>query len=381
MYRRTFVKLMALPALTAFGATCACACTPQPPSGGEGASIEGNSTNTPAPAAQLITDAYGRTVSVPGTVSRVATVGSGARIVAYAGAAHKLVAVTDMDRNASPTRPYTVAHAATFAALPSTSNGNHLNETEVDAEALLALAPDLIVSSRSAAECDALQTLLNIPVIGVSYQDDLFGASIKTSITSVAHACNTQATGDALIAALGTWEADIRTRLAQITMPAPTAYVAGLNFKGSKGFTGTTAAYPVFDILGVPNVAAASGNTANFDTTIEQIGAWDPAYIFVNMSNAAKLQADYDAHAAFFDTLRAFTDGNIYTQPSFTYNGTNTELAICDLYWTSAVLFPDAFGDCASPDFFGEIMETFLHVDVYGELSAAGVTFERVEVW
>ena len=336
---------------------------------------------TPAPTEKTIVDAYGRTVVVPATVTRVATVGSGARLVVYAGAVDKLVAVTDMETKAAATRPYSIAYQGLFASLPSTCNGNHLNETEVDAEALLALAPDVIISSRSAAECDALQAQIGIPVVGVSYQDDLFGDKIKTSIRCTAEACGTEAAGEALIAKIEGWEADIKARLAKVTTTVPTAYAAGLNFKGSKGFTGTSASYPVFDILNIPNVAAQSGSTSNFDTTVEQIMAWDPAYIFANMANLSKLQADYDQNPAAFDGMTAFKEGNIYSQPSFTYNGTNTELAIADVYWTASVIYPEAFGDCATPEFLDSILQAFLHVSYIEKLTAQGQGFYHVDEW
>ncbi len=101
-----------------------------------------------------VTDVYGRTVTIPADVQTCATVGSAARFVVYAGGADKLVAVTEMDKPATPARPYTVACEQVFASLPTTSNGNHLMETSVDGEAMLELEPDVIISSRSAQECD-----------------------------------------------------------------------------------------------------------------------------------------------------------------------------------------------------------------------------------
>ena len=334
-----------------------------------------------APTEKTVVDAYGRSVVVPAEVAKVATVGSGARLVVYAGAVDKLVAVTEMETKSAMTRPYTVAYADRFAALPATSNGNHLNETEVDAESLLALAPDVIISSRSAAECDALQAQIGIPVIGVSYQDDLFGDAIKTSIRATAAACGTEAAGEELIKAIEGWEADITSRLAKVTGDSPTAYAAGLNFKGSKGFTGTSANYPVFTILGITNVAAQSGNTSNFDTTVEQILAWNPDYIFANMANLGKLQADYETAPAAFDAMTAFSEDRIYSQPSFTYNGTNTELAIADVYWTASIIYPEAFGDCASPEFLDDILKAFLHTSYINQLTEQGMGFYQVDEW
>ncbi len=379
MKRRSFVQT-AVAAVAALALSGLCAC----------ASTETDTTATPetptttqeeTATTKTVVDAYGRTILVPAEVTKVATVGSGARIVVYAGAVEKLVAVTDMETGAAPTRPYTIAYQDFFASLPSTSNGNHLNETEVDAEAMLALAPDVIISSRSAEECDALQAKIGIPVVGVSYQDDLFGSKIKTSITCVAQACGTEEAAQELLDAIAGWEKDITERLTKVTSESPKVYAAGLNFKGSKGFTGTSASYPVFEILGLTNVAADSGNTSNFDTTIEQIGAWDPEYIFANMANLSKLQADYEANAAFFDMMTAFKEDKIYSQPSFTYNGTNTELAICDVYWTASVIYPEAFGDCASAEFLGSIVEAFLHTPTLEQLNQMGINFNHVDEW
>lgn len=120
----------------------------------------------------MITDYNGRNVSFPSNVERVATIGSAARSVVYAGAQDKLVAITEADR---PTelRPYTLVYPELFSSLPTTSDGNHLNSTNIDKEKLLEINPDVILSSRSKNECERLEKDLNIPVIGVGFQDEI----------------------------------------------------------------------------------------------------------------------------------------------------------------------------------------------------------------
>ena len=132
-----------------------------------------------------ITDVYGRTVTIPADVQTCATVGSAARFVVYAGGQDKLIAVTEKENPVSASRPYTVAYEELFTSLPTTSNGNHLVETSVDGEAMLELNPDVIISSRSAQECDDLQAQLDIPVIGISYQDQIFTEDVFKSIKSL----------------------------------------------------------------------------------------------------------------------------------------------------------------------------------------------------
>ena len=145
-----------------------------------------------AAATKTVVDAYGRSVEVPADVQSAATVGSGARFVVYAGGQDKLIAATEMETEPALNRPYTIAYKGLFANLPATSNGNHLLETNVNEEQLMELAPDVIISSRSAEECDSLQADTGIPVIGITYQNQLFTDNVYTSITCVGEALGTQ---------------------------------------------------------------------------------------------------------------------------------------------------------------------------------------------
>ena len=52
-----------------------------------------------------ITDIDGRNVQYPREVEKIATVGSAARVVVYAGAQDKLIGITEMDRP-NVLRPY-----------------------------------------------------------------------------------------------------------------------------------------------------------------------------------------------------------------------------------------------------------------------------------
>lgn len=65
-----------------------------------------------------VTDVYGRTVTIPADVQTCATVGSAARFVVYAGGADKLVAVTEMDKPATPARPYTAPASRSSRVFP-----------------------------------------------------------------------------------------------------------------------------------------------------------------------------------------------------------------------------------------------------------------------
>ncbi len=312
-------------------------------------------------AKKAVVDAYGRTVEVPEHAQTAATVGSGARFVVYAGAQDKLIAVTEMETDPALNRPYAMAYADLFKSLPATSNGNHLLETNVNEEELVKLSPDVIISSRSKEECDQLQANTGIPVIGISYQNQLFTDNVYKSIECVGAALDTEDHAAKVIAKMKEWESDITSRVANIPNDAkPSVYVGAVNYKGAKSWGGTYAHYACTDVLGANNVADQTGQDGALDVDLEQIGAWNPDYMFLNAGNMDLLKADYAANREFFDGLAAFKNNNLYTQPFFNFNGTNVDTGICDTYFIGATIYPDAFANVDLDAKYKEIYETML---------------------
>lgn len=370
---RKHVTAVALSCMLAFSLACAMAgCTT--PNQGENASEETTRT-----ASNQVTDAYGRTVELPERVETVATVGSGARFVVYAGGQDKLIAATDMETEPSPARPYTVAYAEQFAALPSTSNGNHLMETSVDAEQLLELNPDVIVSSRSAQECDQLQEQIGIPVVGISYQNELFSDDVYASILAVGQAIGTEDHARQVIDAMKGWQADLQERTASIPdSEKPSVYTGAVNYKGAKSFGGTYAQYAPFIAANVKNVADETGQSGSFDVDLEQLAEWNPDIMFLNAGNMDLMKQDYEANTALFDSLSAFQNGRLYTQPSFNFNGTNVEMGICDAYFVGSTVYPEAFADLDMPAMYDEVFSTMLGKDYYEDMKAGGMDFKQI---
>lgn len=369
MNKKYFAKIFGVAAVLTIAAGCLCLA-------GCGSSDE----SAVPDGMRAVSDAYGRQVLVPEQVEKVATVGSGARFVVYAGAQDKLVAVTEMEEP-SPARPYTVAYADLFAELPTTSNGNHLMETEVDAEALLGLAPDVVISSRSAEECDALQESTGLPVIGISYQDELFSSNVYTSLQVVGDVCGTSDHVEEVVSAMQEWCADLVERTKDIAdADKPSVYVGAVNFKGAKSFTGTYGHYYPFDLVHANNVADASEITGSFDTDIEQIVAWNPDIMFVNGVSMDLMRKDYQAAPEAFDSIAAFKNGRVYSQPPFNMNGTNIELGICNAFFNGATIYPDAFSDVDLPTKYDEIFTTLLGKPMYEMLREAGMDFKAIPV-
>ncbi len=336
-------------------------------------------TNATKTTSTSITDVYGRTVQIPTDVKTVATVGSGARFVVYAGAQDKLVAVTEMETSPALSRPYTIAYQSLFAALPSTSNGNHLMETSVNAEQLLAIHPDIVISSRSAEECENLQNAIGIPVVGISYQDQLFSDDVYTSIMVVGQACGTKEHADAVVAKMKGWQEDLNSRTASIPQDSkPTCYVGAVNYKGAKSFGGTYAHYAPLEAVNAINVADATGQTGSIQIDLEQLGTWNPDYMFLNTGNMDLMKQDYSTNQAFFKNLTAFKEGHLYSQPSFNYNGTNVELGICDAYFIGFTIYPAAFSDLNPATVYDDIFKTMLGTEYYSTMKTNNLDFKQI---
>lgn len=348
---------------------------------GSNSAASGSASDASSSAAvtKTVVDAYGRSVEVPKDAKTAATVGSGARFVVYAGAQDKLIAVTEMETTPAMNRPYAIAYKDLFANLPSTSNGNHLLETNVNEEQLMDLNPDVIISSRSAEECDALQKDTGIPVIGIIYQNQLFTDNVYNSITCVGEALGTEDHANEVVAKLKEWDADLKARTADIAdADKPSVYVGAVNYKGAKSFTGTYANYAPLVELNAKNVADETGQKAAVDVDLEQIGNWDPDYMFLNAGNMDLMKADYANNQAFFDGLKAFQQGNLYTQPFFNFNGTNIDTGICDTYFIGATIYPDKFADVDLKAKYSEIYTTLLGVDFYRAMQQSGMDFKSI---
>ena len=343
------------------------------------ASGSASAASSSAAATKTVVDAYGRSVDVPKDAKTAATVGSGARFVVYAGAQDKLIAVTEMETTPAMNRPYAIAYKDLFANLPSTSNGNHLLETNVNEEQLMDLNPDVIISSRSAEECDALQKDTGIPVIGITYQNQLFTDNVYNSIICVGEALGTEDHANEVVDKLKEWDADLKARTADIAdADKPSVYVGAVNYKGAKSFTGTYANYAPLVELNAKNVADETGQKAAVDVDLEQIGNWDPDYMFLNAGNMDLMKADYANNQAFFDGLKAFQQGNLYTQPFFNFNGTNIDTGICDTYFIGATIYPDKFVDVDLKAKYSEIYTTLLGVDFYRAMQQSGMDFKSM---
>ncbi len=326
---------------------------------------------------KVVVDGYNRTVEVPADAQTAAVVGSAARVVVYAGAQDKLIAVSDMEKNPEFERPYSIACEELFVDLPSTNTGNHLAELNVDIDQLKDLAPDVIISNRTADECDALQAETGIPVLGVNYQNQLFSDGFINSLECVGEALGAESRAQAVIAKLEEWRDDLRSRTADVPSEekAP-VYFGAINYLDEHGWEGTYSNYAVAEVANVHNVANDVNSDGFVEVTLDQIGEWDPEFMFLNSGNYDLLKSTYDDNPEFFKSLKAFKSGKLYTQPFYNYNGTNVEVALCEAYFVGSIVYPERFADVDLDARYTEIFQTLLNgYDFYSLMRENGRGF------
>ncbi|HZK06140.1 MAG TPA: ABC transporter substrate-binding protein [Actinomycetaceae bacterium] len=343
-------------------------------------------TGTDAPEGQsassggrVVTDVYGRQVEIPATVDSAVVDGWPTRLVVYAGAADRLVAVAEIDQGAPVNMPYGYVHSDQFGALPVTASGGS-NDVTYD-ETIIELRPDVVITTKTEiAAIDELQNKLGIPVIGV-YQDEVFGGSTYFSLRLLGEVFGTQDRAEEVIAQLDAWQEDLAARTAAVSDDErPTAYTGAVNFRGKHGFDGTTSDYMPFDAIGAINVADTVGQDMPFLVDLEQVAQWDPDYIFLNPENMDLINTAYQDNPDYFDSLRALRDGLAYPQPTYNYNGTNIEIAVADAYYAGTVMFPQEFADIDPDTTADEIFEFFYSTPLMTEMNATGLGFNPLTI-
>jgi iron complex transport system substrate-binding protein len=102
----------------------------------------------------------------------------------------------------------------------------------------------------------------------------------------------------------------------------------------------------------------------------EQLVAWDPDHIFLELGGLALVREDVQADRGFYEGLTAVREGRIYAQLPFNNYSTNAEVALADAYYAGTVLFPELFADVDPAAKADEIASALVGEPVYDRLTA-----------
>lgn len=305
--------------------------------------------------ARTVTDAMSRNVTVPDTLKRVICSGSGClRLLSYLQAQHLVVAVDDIEtkRNEFDARPYALANPQ-FKTMPVF--GQFRGQDNPERILTLEPQPQLIfkVFGGMGYDPDELQAKTGIPVVVVDggnlgAKRDVFHASLRLMGGIV---CRNER-AEELIAYFEQAIADLQARTAGIPADKrPSVYLGGVAFKGPHGFQSTEPTYPPFAFIGARNLAhdGVGKDLNNSEMAKEQIVAWNPDYLFVDLST---LQMGDKAGGLFelrsdpaYATLSAAAQGQVLGVLPYNWYSQNFESILANAYYIGKVLYPERFQD------------------------------------
>ena len=325
---------------------------------------------------RTIKDATGRIVNIPREVERAVCVGAGAlRYAVYAGGIDKIVGVEDGEGKCPPSKCFSYANREVFSKLPIIGRNGTPNE-----ESILALNPDVIITTNPPSIASAMQKRMNIPVVCIPIPEGMFGDDVHTALTIVGETLGKQKSCKELSEYIKSLERDLKRRIANVKdSDRPTAYVGGISFKGAHGFEGTEGKYPPFEAVAVKNVVDELGRDGAFDVDIEQILKWDPQYIFLEINNMRLIHELYSKRPEIFKMLTAVRKNRVYSNVAFRFGATNTEMAIANAYYIGSIIYPEEFSDVDIASKTDEIFGHFLGVRLYGDLKKQGYEFKKIE--
>ena len=327
---------------------------------------------------RTITDALGRTVSIPAEITSVVCVGVGAlRYTCYMGAADLVIGVEDYEVKAGMTRLYQYVNFDKFKNLPVIgTNGAPYTEQIIN------LLPDVIVMSKSASvDADDLQSKTGTPVVVVPGSDATLDENAYETIRILGELYNKKTRCDALTAYLQGLQKDLDDRTKDIPeAQKPTVYVGGVSFKGHHGFEGTEAGYGPLALINANNLADTVGKSGAFNIDLEQVLSWDPDIIFVDFNGMALIREDYEKNPDYYGALTAVQEGKVYSQISFRSSASNLETALADAYYAACVIYPEQFADVDPEAKAGEIFEMLLGANPYADLKEAGYEFRPITI-
>lgn len=372
-----------------------CACgendTPNNGNGNQGENASTTDGQTPAtddtteePKTRIITDMLGREVEIPTEINAIICNGSNAlRLVSYLQATDLLVGVEETDKayETSTKRDYAHAYYDLFKDMPVIGKGGGTAYTAYPEE-ILKVQPDVIITCFVQEAAEQLQNETGIPVVSVrcpsaNFIDEDWYAALRLT----AELTGTQERCEELLCYIDSCKLDLQERASAVAdADKPTVYTGAVTYSGAHGFAGTYANFGPFLAINAKNVADETGEKAAFDVDLEQVLVWDPDVIFLDPGNMNLVNDEYQSNPAFFHSLTAVQNGEVYTMPSFNNYSTNITYCLMNAYHAGKVLYPAQFADIDLEEMSIEIMNMFLGTAFYDDMQADGLYYGKLKL-
>lgn len=353
--------------------------------------------------ARTVVDVWNREVEIPAEVDSIVAVGSmGPRMAAYLGVVDMLAGAELSDINSESARyDYSPVYHDVLKNLPPVGRGGGSGENNAYAEEIIMLQPDVIIAGFDEDACDELQRQTGIPVVSIRYRAHGFiDEGFYRSLRIFADVVGAEERCEKILSYIDGCKADLARRTDGILDSGKLlAYTGAVTYNGRHGFAFTYVNFPPFVAIGALNAAdelaaaqtgdaeaaALASGTAyigddGFEIDPEKIIEWDPDIIFLDPGNMDIVNSEYAANPAYFESIRAIEEGNVYSMPSTNSAGPNITYLLMNAYYAGTVLFPDSFSDIDFRGKSSEIMEMMLGRDFFDEMESDGLVYGKLEV-
>lgn len=357
---------------------CACGAANQPaPTAAAETTAEPTEEPAAEPETRIVVDGLGREIEVPAKVETIVTLGNASRMATYLGLADKMITVTSGDNNDSIVMAYGYYNHDIWADLPVCSSGGY---GEINPEVIIEASPDVILCTFEEDIVANIEEQLGRKVVAAP-QGTLFAEDYEHALRVFGEACGVSDRAETVIAFIQECLADLDSRTSSIADDSkPTALCAAATFRGGHGIAGVYANNAVFATVNAKDVTVGYIDAQKgVEVDKEQVLEWNPDLIVLDASNLGLVENEYAEDPAFFESLNAVKNGELYQWPNSTSNYTNVEIPLVNAYYIGSVMFPEAFADVDFETKAEEIFRFFLGHDGYlSVLNNAGMGYGSV---
>ena len=357
---------------------CACGAANQPaPTAAAETTAEPTEEPAAEPETRIVVDGLGREIEVPAKVETIVTLGNASRMATYLGLADKMITVTSGDNNDSVVMAYGYYNHDIWADLPVCSSGGY---GEINPEVIIEASPDVILCTFEEDIVANIEEQLGRKVVAAP-QGTLFAEDYEHALRVFGEACGVSDRAETVIAFIQECLADLDSRTSSIADDnKPTALCAAATFRGGHGIAGVYANNAVFATVNAKDVTVGYIDAQKgVEVDKEQVLEWNPDLIVLDASNLGLVENEYAEDPAFFESLNAVKNGELYQWPNSTSNYTNVEIPLVNAYYIGSVMFPEAFADVDFETKAEEIFRFFLGHDGYlSVLNNAGMGYGSV---
>lgn len=357
---------------------CACGAANQPaPTAAAETTAEPTEEPAAEPETRIVVDGLGREIEVPAKVETIVTLGNASRMATYLGLADKMITVTSGDNNDSVVMAYGYYNHDIWADLPVCSSGGY---GEINPEVIIEASPNVILCTFEEDIVANIEEQLGRKVVAAP-QGTLFAEDYEHALRVFGEACGVSDRAETVIAFIQECLADLDSRTSSIADDnKPTALCAAATFRGGHGIAGVYANNAVFATVNAKDVTVGYIDAQKgVEVDKEQVLEWNPDLIVLDASNLGLVENEYAEDPAFFESLNAVKNGELYQWPNSTSNYTNVEIPLVNAYYIGSVMFPEAFADVDFETKAEEIFRFFLGHDGYlSVLNNAGMGYGSV---